>query len=145
MNWQKSAMEDLRKYNAQKESLDNARERIGALKYRFESVRCSSSDSTPVQGGASRIEDKMLDNIVERQRLTYTYHATKKLVALVERGLSGLDERERKVLDAFYINREYGHVENLYEELHVEKSRVYQIKNDALYKFTISSYGLIDY
>lgn len=145
MNWQKAAIEDLRKYQAQKESLANMKLRIAALVEKYRAIKCVSTDSTPVQGGASRIEDRMLDNIVERQRLAHTYRATEKLVKLVERGLAGLDNRERLVLDRFYINRPSGHVEELMEELNVEQARVYQIKNDALYKFTVRSYGLIDY
>jgi hypothetical protein len=59
--------------------------------------------------------------------------------------LEGLDDRERLVLERFYIQRTRGHVERLMDELHFEKSRVYQCKDEALYKFTISMYGLIDY
>jgi ArpU family phage transcriptional regulator len=98
-----------------------------------------------VQGGGSRIEDRMLSNIVERERLAHTYRAAKRLVELTERGLDGLDERERLVLERFYITPAKNAVPRLSEELFVEKSQVYRIKDDALYKFTICQYGISDY
>ena len=145
MNWQKAAIEDLKKYPMQKDSLENVKKRIGALKEKYQSIKCTLSDTTPVMGGSSRIEDHMLDNIVERKRLEHTYRATARLVELVERGLSGLDERERLVLERFYVQKNRNHVERLMEEMHFEKTRVYEFKDDALYKFTISMYGIIDY
>lgn len=145
MNWKRAAEEDLRKYVAQKQSLINIPQRIEALKVKFTALKGQATNSEPVQGGMSHMEDNMLDNIVERERLDATYRATKRLVQLVERGLLGLDEQERKVLDTFYINRRRNHVERLMDEMHVEQARVYQIKDKALHKFTITMYGLVEY
>lgn len=145
MNWQKSAIEDLRKHEAQVKSLENIRLRIAALASSFEAIKCGLSDSTPVQGGASRGEERMINNIAERKRLEHTYRATKRLVELVEKGLDGLAPEERRVLELMFIHRERGAVDRLMEEMHLEKTRVYEIKDRALYKFTTSMYGLIDY
>lgn len=145
MNWQRAAIDDLRKYENQKASLDHIVQRIGALKSGYEALKCVTTDKTPVMGGGSRIEDAMLNNIVERQRLEYTYRATRRLVGLVERGLAGLDERERLVLERFFIHRSAGHLERLMGELGYEQRQVYRIKDEALYKFTICMYGMIDY
>ena len=49
------------------------------------------------------------------------------------------------VLEKFYVDRYPNHVEWLSEHLNYEKSRVYQLKDDALYYFTVSMFGLIDY
>lgn len=146
MNWQKEAKEDLRKYPHQKQSLGNMEDRLRALQSEYESIRCGmSGDSTPVKGGSSRVEDRMLNNIVARERLKYTYKATKRLVELVERGLAGLEDREQVVLERFFVHRRPGHVEQLMEEWHFEKTRVYEVKDEALYNFTVSMYGIIDY
>ena len=71
--------------------------------------------------------------------------ANKKLLDLIERGLASLDKTERLVLDRFYIDRPKNHVERLMEELNYEKTRVYEIKDQALYKFTIAMYGIVEY
>ena len=131
-------MEDLIKYQRQKESLKNISDKVVALKLKYQAIRCANTDSTPVQGGTSRVEDNMLDNIVERQRLEYTYKATKRLVELVERGLAGLSDSERLVLSMFYINRPSGHIEVLMNKLNLERTRVYELKDKALYRFTMT-------
>jgi ArpU family phage transcriptional regulator len=146
MDWKKSAIEDLRNYNRRKDSLDNIKQRIRALKEVYASVKCSlGSDPVAVKGGGSKIEDRMLDNIVERKRLSHTYNATKQLVELTEKGLGGLDERERRVLELFFIAPQKGSVARLMEELGYEQRQIYKIKDQALYSFTIMQYGLADY
>lgn len=146
MDWKKSAIEDLRNYNARKDSLDNIITRIAALKDQSASVKCSmNSDSVPVQGGGTKIEDRILSNLVERERLTHTYRATKKLVELTERGLAGLDDGARLVLERFFIAPAKGNVERLKDELGYEERQIYRMKDQALYDFTIREYGLVDY
>ena len=146
MDWKKCAIEDLRNYGRRRDSLDNIKSRIVALKEQYASVKCAlGSDTGAVQGGGNRIEDRMLSNIVERERLTHTYRAAKQLVDLTERGLSGLDERERLVLERFYIEPAKGSVDRLCDELGYEKTQIYHMKDSALYKYTICEYGLSDY
>lgn len=146
IDWKKCAIEDLRTYNRRRDSLDNIKCRIAALKEQYASVKCAlGSDTGAVQGGGNRIEDRMLSNIVERERLTHTYRAAKCLVDLTEQGLSGLDERERLVLERFYVEPGKGNVDRLCGELGYEARQIYRIKDDALYKFTVCQYGIMDY
>lgn len=145
MDWKRVAIEDLKKYEAQKTSLINISEKIVILGLKFESIKGATLTTVPVHGGGTQIEDKLLDNIVERERLKTTYKATKRLVHMVKRGLTGLQQDELTVLNAFFIDHNNGHVEKLMDRLGYEKSQIYNIKDKALYKFTITMYGLIDY
>lgn len=145
MNWQKEAVNELRKYRARRQALENMAERRATLEDAFRGVRCAAADAIPVQGGANRMEDSLINNIVERERLYWTMEATRRLVELTERGLSGLTEPQRVVLEKFYIDRPSDHVGWLTEYLNVEKAQVYRIKDNALYQFTTAMYGLSDY
>jgi ArpU family phage transcriptional regulator len=145
MNWKNEAVNDLSTYTRRKESLVNIKQQIEAINMQLTSIRSSASDSGPVMGGVSQYEDRILDNIVKRDRLMLTYRATREIVKLIEKGIAGLDERERLLLDRFYIHRAKGNVEQLMSELDYERSRVYQIKDEALYKFTIVMYGINEY
>lgn len=91
------------------------------------------------------MEDSLINNIVERERLYWTMEATRRLVEMTERGLSGLTEQQRTVLDKFYIDRPANHIDWLSEYLNVEQAQVYRTKDSALYQFTIAMYGLMDY
>lgn len=143
MNWQKEAVNDLKSYVARKMSIDNMNQRIAELERRAIRLGSMSSD-VPVQGGSSKNEDAIINNIAERDRLIQAIDAAQCLVTIIENGLSVLDEEERKVLDGFYIHHSTRHVDKLCDELHCEKSRVYSIKDKALYKFTLAMYGVID-
>ncbi len=143
MNWRKEAANDLRTYPERKAAIENIRERIEVLEEQFTSLKGISTD-TPVMGGMSRQEEKMLDNISEREKLSSSLKITEDLVKLTEKGLDVLDERERRVLEGFYFEKSGARIETLCEELHFEKSRLYQIRDSALRKFTIAMYGTVE-
>ncbi|MBR7070908.1 MAG: hypothetical protein IKI29_01920 [Clostridia bacterium] len=146
MNWKKEAISDLQNYRENKESLTNLRERIQALKEKADGLKAIAADRVPVKGGASKMEDRLIDNIAERERLKHTYLATKRLVGLVERGLTVLNEEEKTVLSTLYIEpRSKGAVETLCGIIGCEKATVYRIRDNALYHFTKSLYGMLDY
>jgi len=143
MNWRAEAVKDLKSYPQRKESIENIKERIRILDEQFTSLR-GVSTSEPVMGGFSRQEEKMLDNISERERLGFSLKVAESLIALTEKGLETLDKKERAVLEGFYIHREDNHIDVLCEKLHFEKSRLYEIKDNALRKFTMAMYGTVD-
>lgn len=143
MNWKKEAANDLRTYPQRKESVINTMERIKVLEEQYVSLKGISTD-TPVMGGMSRQEEKMLDNIAERDRLNESLKIAKKLVELTEKGLSVLDERERKIIDGFYFSKTDNNVERMCTEFHLEKTRLYELREIALKKFTIAMYGTVE-
>ena len=143
LNWRKEAANDLRTYPERKAAIENIRERIEVLEEQFTSLKGISTD-TPVMGGMSRQEEKMLDNISEREKLSSSLKITEDLVKLTEKGLDVLEKRERQVLEGFYFERSENNVERLCRELNVEKSTLYRIKDSALVKFTRALYGVVE-
>lgn len=145
MKWKDCVIADLKKYMALKESLQNIPERIQTLELRIKSIQSSTTGSTPVQGGSSRMEEALVDNIVERERLKLLYHADKRLVRLIERGLDGLTKEERICLDGFFILRPKDYIDDLVKRLGYERTQIYRLKDAALYKFTVRMYGIEEY
>lgn len=143
MNWKAEAVKELKSYPQRLASVENIKERIKVLKEDFESLRGISAEA-PVMGGCSRQEEKMLNNISERKLLGFSLKISLSLIRLTEKGFKALDEREREIIDKFYIHPVDNHVEVLCEKLHFEKSRLYEIKDNALRKFTIAMYGVVD-
>lgn len=143
-NWQYNAMQDLREYQAVKESLVSIPEELKALEIDMQLVRGTSYDKSPVQGGASGREDRLIDYIDKKGRLAENLRAATVRVRRIERGLEGLTDNERLVLHRFYISREHGHVDRLCQELGYETAQVYRIKDTALKRFTLSMFGVID-
>lgn len=144
MNWKRQAEEELREYRRKKESIQNIKERIKALGERMTAIGAAQTDRSPVQGGASRLEDSRIENIAERGRLAHLLYSVQREVRLIEKGLSSLSEEEREVVEGFYISGEPHPLERLCNTLHYERSRIYQIRDAAIRKYTITLYGTVE-
>lgn len=143
MNWKKEAANDLRTYPQRKAACENIRERIQILDEQFKSLKGVSTD-TPVKGGMSRQEEKLLDNIYEREKLEFSLKVAEALVELTEKGLETLEKRERQILEGFYFEKCENQIERLCERFFLEKTRLYELRDIALRKFTMAMYGTVD-
>lgn len=143
MNWKAEAIKDLKSYPQRKESIENLKERIKVLDEQFKSLHGISAGE-PVMGGMSKQEQKWLDNIAERERLNFSLKIAEELVNITEKGLKVLDKRERQVLEGFYLQASYNHIDSLCQKLSIEKSTLYRIKDEALRKFTLAMYGTVE-
>ena len=141
MNWKKEAVNDLKDYPLRLESIANIEGRIKALEEDARSLGGISSE-TPVKGGASRQEDRLINNIAERQNLELNLKVTRQLVSITKGALAKLEKDEYDVLNSFYIAHTPNHIEALCDRLHLEKTRVYELKDRALRKFTLLVYGI---
>ena len=144
MNWQKEAINDLRCHEKRKAALESLADEIRELRGRTYSSSSPAVDAVPVQGGSSTAEGRWIAAIDEMERKKEVYRITKRRVDAVERGLAVLDEQQREILEAFFINRVQGHVQALAEKYHVEQSRVYQMKDQAVRDFTLARDGIFE-
>lgn len=144
-NWCIFAIQRLRDYEDRKAAIDSLAEQIELLEDKFTAIRAATTDGTPVQGGnENRREQMLIHNIATREELTKSLELTKKEVEITEKGLAALTETEKKILQRFYINRTKGYVERLCDELYISKTELYRQKDDALKRFTMVCYGIVE-
>lgn len=140
--WKYKAKDKLQNYLAQKASLESLAEDISRLESEAYSIKSATSDGSPVKGGGSNREDRLLSNIVQRQEHELMLERAQKSVSGIERGLGALNKDERHILERVYINSEAKAVERLMEEFGlVEPSGMYKRINKALLRFTTAMYG----
>ena len=132
-----------RELGQERAALKNIPERILVLEMAFDGLKAANTDGTVVSGGENHREEAMLANIAERDELKHNLEITKREVEQVDAALAELSQEERLVLERFYIHREHGHVDRLCEELNMEKSQVYNIKNRALVKLARMLHGQV--
>lgn len=144
MDWKREAMDKLKCYAAKSTSFDRAREELERLEIEKTKIRSATSDATPVSGGTNRREDAMISNIVRREELKLAMKEARNWCRFVDSGLAELDAQERRILDLFYIHPAKGNVDRLCEELCLEKTRVYELKDKALRHFTLALYGVVE-
>ena len=144
MNWQKEAIADLRCHEKRKAAMESLAEEIRELRSRTYGTSSPAADAVPVQGGSSTAEGRWIDVIDELERKKEAWRITKRRVDAVERGLAALDEQQREILEAFFINRVQGGADYLAEKLHLERTRVYELRESAIRDFTMARYGVVD-
>ena len=143
MDWKTEAIKDLKSYPQRKESINNIKARIKILEDKFVSLKGISMEE-PVKGGMSHQEERWIENIAERERLEFSLGIAEEMLALTERGLGVLDEKELDVLNGLYIAPSGAGVDFLCDRLHMAKSSLYRIKDEALRKFTLAEYGTVE-
>lgn len=140
--WKFKAIDKLRDYTAQKAAVTNLAEEISRMEMEAYSIKSAAGDGTPVKGGGSGREDRLLSNIVQRDEHKLMRTRAKLAVSMVERGLSALSPEDKHLLDRMYINHESGGTALLMNELGLhEASSLYKRVNKALRRFTIALYG----
>lgn len=145
MNWKNEAKNELRYYGSLKSSIDNTAERLDWIDAQMTSIKSASAGTSPVQGGGNKYEDRILDLIVQKQRLQLTRDANKIRLGLVEQGLTALSDAEREIVITFAENRSGVAVELLRDRTGYEQAQIYRIYNEALYKYTIAEYGIPEF
>ena len=141
MNWISESVSDLRLYGQRKRFLESVDSQLIWLENDFAALKGCATDSEAVEGGASRSEDHLLNNIVKRDKLKQNKELAEKFVQTIEKTLYLLPKQQQEILTEFFVDRSRGHIERLMDKMHVEKSRAYELKDEALHNFTILRYG----
>lgn len=144
MDWKREAENDLRCHEKRRIALQSLADEIRELRGRIYGSSAPAADAVPVQGGTSTAEGRLIAAIDELERKKEAWRITRRRVDAVERGLAALDEQQREILEAFFINRVQGGADYLAENLHLERTRVYELRERALRDFTIARYGVVD-
>ena len=144
MDWKHEAVDKLKCYEAKRTSLDRSKAEMRRIEDDMNRIRSATTDGTPVSGGTSTREDALVNNIARREELKLAMKEALAWVKIVDSAMSVLDEEERHILDRFYIHRAKGNVERLCDELHLEKTRVYELKDKAIRHFTLALYGVVE-
>ena len=131
MNWISESVSDLRLYGQRKKFLENVDNQLIWLENDFAALKGCATDSEAVDGGASRSEDHLLNNIVKRDKLRQN------------KELYLLPRQQQEILTEFFIDRSKGHIERLMDKYHIERSHVYRLKDEALHNFTVLMYGVL--
>lgn len=142
MNWKAEAKEKLRRYDAMRLATINIPEEVERLELDAQAVRSAKMDGDVVNGGGSKREDALLNNIIHRQELLWTLEQAQLWLRTTDRALSALSNEEKLILHRLYIYPEAKAPERLCAELGMETSSIYRRRDKALRHFTLAYYGI---
>lgn len=144
MDWKSVAIDKLTDYGAKRQAMESIPLEIAQVESDMVSIRGSRVAGTPVKGGNSGYEDRMLNCLAQKEELQRILERAQMWVEEVDGALQTLNQEERLILDRFYINAAKGNVDRLCGELCLEQSAVYRRKDAALRKFTVALYGVVE-
>ena len=132
MNYKQWIIPYLVHYQDYLDFLDSATRRIAELDAQVGLVRAARTDKIVVNGGGDAGDAQIIESLAEREELRWKLMVTRSKVKWTERGLNKLGTQERRILQLFYIAPSRDKVQRIMDELHIEKSQVYRLKDDAL-------------
>ena len=142
MNWKAEAKEKLRRYDAMRLATINIPEEMERLELDAQAIRSAKTDGDVVNGGGSKREEALINNIIERQELAWTLQQAQLWLKITDRALTALSKEDRLILHRLYIYPEMGAPERLFKELGLETSTIYRRRDRALKRFTLAYYGI---
>ena len=141
MDWTHEIKDDLRSYSARKASIQNVAEELERLEAEFTGIKSATSDGMPVSGGTNHREDRLLNNIVKRGKLTGVQKSTVDWVRIMDRALKQLSVEEFDLLDRLYIHGSRDSADRIAEELNIEVRTVWRQSRSALAHLAYAMYG----
>ena len=144
IDYKKTCKWELGRYYEKLMAIDSLQDEIDMLTTRMEGIRSSTMDATPVQGGSSTAEERIINAICNRDNLTVNHELVKWQVRQMARGLSILTDQQRRILEVAVMRREYNAIDRLCDELHISRSELYRRMDEALKRYAICRYGVTE-
>lgn len=144
MDWKAIAINDLKKYNDLLVGRQILKERIEALEKDSVELRSALGYTDSVSGANTNNQDKILNNIVMREKLVENLAAITVLITRIETGLSVLTSDEHLAIRVKYIDNRKHAIDEISSHIGYEKRHAYRVLNSALLRFTRATYGITD-
>lgn len=144
-SWEYSVRKLLLRYSGQLIAVSTLPDELQRLELEYQSIKTQNTDTTPVQGGGTVYEDRLLNNIMKRDETARALQMAKIDIERVDAALSTLTDVERHIIDVKYIHHQRGATERLMNELGYENERSVQRRTKAaLEKLSYALYGRIE-
>lgn len=144
--WQVICIADLKAYKGKEKSIANLEAELVEVKSRCGSIPSMRYDKERTSGGEPHNPaDQWINDLVMREEIEAQLRKVRFEVEKVRRVLEQLTEEERAVLNGFYMNRGNRYIDRLIDQLHLEKSSIYRLKDRALENYALFAYGATSY
>ena len=130
-------------YRSKKESLSQTNAELARLNQEMMGIKSSLGSKIEIDKSYD-FDERLINIIARREELKFAQENTIRWLEIIDNALSALNEEERLILHRFYIDRGKNSIDLLCEELYLERSRVYKLKDRAIRHFTLVLYGVLE-
>ncbi len=124
-------------YSSIKSELESLEQEKNACK--VSAVNAASNGN----GNNSVYEDRLINILADIDDCRFRRSVVERELIKIEKGMNGLSDYQRDLLEGFFVEREMGAADDLMERWYKERSSLYRDRNRALEMFTRSIYGVL--
>ncbi len=88
-------------------------------------------------------EERIINILADIDDCRFRRNVVERELSKIEKGMSGLDDYYRDLIEGFFVDRASENVEILMERWYKERSSLYRDRGKALEEFTRSVYGVV--
>lgn len=88
-------------------------------------------------------EERIINLLTDIEDCRFRRSVVERELIKIEKGMNGLDDYQKDLIELFFIENEIGATETLMERWFKERSSLYRDRNRALECFTRSVYGVL--
>ena len=140
MNWKQEAKEQLGAYDTSRNALRSMALLVKELELELTSPPPQRMD-VPIHASGDR-DDFRLNRLVKLEQLRSRIRQTELWLKAMDSALNALSQNERLVLLRFFVRPQKGAAEQLSQELGMERTAVYRLRDKTLERFTTALYGI---
>lgn len=142
MDWKRVAIDDLYRYKKNKHAVKQIKEKLDYLEAQATSLKSFTVSPVPIMGDTSRHEDKLINNIAEREKLGKLLKLNIQFINWIENTLLKLTEEEVFLLEVFYMDYSPQSIYIAEKKLNYSRAHIYRLRNAALRTFVLYQYGV---
>ena len=141
MNWKQEARDQLAAYEYSCNALRSMELLSKQLEMELYGTPGQKLDA-PIRGSGGDYEDYRLNRLVKLESLRSRMQQTKTWVDAMDHALQTVTPEERMVLARLYIHPQKGALDQLCQELNMERTTAYRMRDKSLERFTLALYGI---
>ena len=141
MNWRQEARDQLAAYEYNRNALKSMELMSKQIEMELRSTSGQKLDA-PIRGSGGDYEDFRLNRLVKLENLRNRIRQIETWLAAMDSALQTMSPEDRLVLGRLFIHPYKGAVEQLCQELSLERTTVYRMRDKSLERFTLALYGI---
>lgn len=107
-----------------------------------EKIACKAAMSRDADANGFN-EERIINILADIDDCRFRRNVVERELSKIEKGMNGLDEYYKDLIESFFVDRASDNVEILMERWYKERSSLYRDRGKALEAFTRSVYGVV--
>ena len=141
MNWKQESREQLGAYEYNRNAIQSMELLAKEIEMELYSTPGQKLDA-PIRGAGGDHEDFRLNRLVKLESIRSRIRQTRTWLDAMDGALQTMTPEDRLVLSRFFIHPYKGAAEQLCQELNLERTAVYRMRDKSLERFTLALYGI---